>query len=166
MQVQGVTGTATAQGLQGYIELQSFDFSAARKMSTKPGVASDREGGKPVISEITVTKFVDQTTPVFFGKATVGQTEAQPVTIKFVNTGANLSEYLTVTLTGVMVSGQKIVEAAPVLTEDGNIAQEKPTEELTLNFTKIEFKATPYDANHKAGAPVSHGYDLVAAQAA
>ncbi len=166
MQIQGIDGNVTAEGLEKFIELESFDFQVKRKMNTQPGAVSDREGSKPSLSEVTVTKRVDKTTPLLFGEATVGATKPQ-VVIKFVNTGASLQEYLVVTLSNVLVSGYEIADSVPTVGEDGSVPQKsKPFEKITLNFDKIEVKYTPYDSQHKAGSPIPAGYDLKTAKAA
>lgn len=165
MQIQGIDGNVTAQGLEKYIELESFDFQVKRKMNTQPGATSDREGSKPSLSEITVTKRVDKTTPLLFSEATVGATKPQAV-IKFVNTGSSLQEYLVVTLSNVLVSGYELSDNVPGINEDGTTPQKaKPFETITLNFDKIEVKYTPYDEKNKAGSPIPAGYDLKTAKA-
>ena len=167
LKIPGVQGSVSAQGFVGCIELDSFQSSVARKVSTKAGSASDREGTKPTVSGITITKYADATTPILFGKATTGTAEAQPVTISFVNTGAQLTTYLTATLTNAMISNHQLLVNLPTLAEDGKtVEQKKPYETFTLDFTKIEWKGTPFDATHRAGNPVSAGYNLETAQAA
>lgn len=165
MQIQGIDGNVTAQGLEKCIEIESFDFSVKRRMNTQPGAVSDREGSKPSLSEVTVTKRVDNTSPLLFSEATVGGTKSQ-VLIKFVNTGTNLQEYLVVTLSNVLVSGYELCDRLPAHNMDGTLPQkEKPFETITFNFDKIEVKYTPYDQKHKAGSPIPAGYDLKTAKA-
>jgi len=159
-----LNGNVSAQGLQDFIEIESIDFSAVRKMNTHPGNTSDREGTKPAISEIVVTKRADKTTPILFQEATTG-TALASAEIKFVNTGKDLSEYLTVTLSNVIISRYQLTDK--VLVTEGESAQkDKPIETIALNFDKVEVKYTPYDESHNAQSPVSAGYDLKTAQAA
>jgi len=159
-----LSGNVSAKGLQDFIELESFDFSAVRKMNTHPGVTADREGTKPSISEVVVTKRVDQTTPILFQEATTG-TALASAEIKFVNTGKDLAEYLTVTLSNVIISRYELTDAH-LAGDKGDTQKEKPVEKIALNFDKVEVKFTPYDESHNAGSPVSAGYDLKTAAAA
>lgn len=55
-------------------------------------------------------------------------------------------------LSDCMISGYRV-------NSDG----ERPVEEITLSFTKIEQKYTPYDDDHKASSPISNGYDVAKA---
>lgn len=160
LQVPGMQGNVTAKGLEGFIELESFDLSVVRNMLTKTGAISDREGTKAVVSEVTFTKRTDKTSPLFFVEAATGTAKPQ-VVIKFVNTGANLNEYLMVTLTNVIVSSYKISDETTTAAESSTPAQySKPVEQITLNFTKVELKYTPYDDQHNAGSPVASSYDI------
>lgn len=162
MQIQGIDGNVTAEGLQNFIELESIDFSVKRRMHTQPGSIYDREGSRPTLSEITVKKRSDKTTPLLFGEATVGVAKSQ-VIIKFVNTGSALSEYMQLTLSNVLVSGFELYDEKSF--DETAFLKQKPIETITLNFDKIEVKYTPYDEKHKAGSPIPAGYDLKTAKA-
>jgi len=165
MQIPGIQGNVTAEGLSGFIELESFDFNLARKMNTVPGAVTDREGSKPSISEIVITKRADKTTPLLFSEAATGTAKPQ-MTIKFVNTSSTLSTYLEFTLSNVMVSRYEISDNVPLPNEEGQVPHKrKPLETIAFNFTKIEVKYTPYDDQHKAGSPIPAGYDLETAKA-
>jgi type VI protein secretion system component Hcp len=88
------------------------------------------------------------------------------VEIKFVNTGADLSEYHNIVLSDVMISGYDFAHAPVIANEDGTLPEEpKPMEKIAFNFRKIETKHTPYDKDNKAGSPSATGYDLETAQA-
>tara|TARA_Y100001001_G_scaffold162855_1_gene190468 strand:+ start:856 stop:1359 length:504 start_codon:yes stop_codon:yes gene_type:complete len=160
-----LNGNVSAKGLQDFIEIHAFDFSVVRKMNTHPGVTADREGTKPSISEVVVTKRVDQTTPILFQEATTGSALAS-AEIKFVNTGKDLSEYLTITLSNVILSRYELMDEVILGETENNTHKDKPIEKIALNFDKIEVKFTPYDESHSAQSPVSAGYDLKTAAAA
>ena len=166
MKIDGIDGNVTAKGLEKTIELKSANFSVKRNMNTKPGATADREGTKPSVSEMVITKEVDSASPRLFGDATVGTT-IPTVTISFVNTGKDLAEYHSVILKDVLVSGYELThnDAASSASE-GEPTNAKPTERVSFNYTNIEVKNTPYSKDHKAGSPVSVGYNLETAQAA
>ncbi|MCK4870429.1 MAG: type VI secretion system tube protein Hcp [Gammaproteobacteria bacterium] len=166
MKIQGIDGNVTAKGLEKWIEIESCDFGVKRKMNTQPGSVTNREGTKPSISEFTISKRVDTTSPSLFKEAAVGST-IPSVQLKFVNTGSDLNEYHLITLTDVLISGYDFNHTAVHPGADGALPQEtKPLENVTFNFRKIETKHTPYDKNNKAGSPRATGYDLETAQAA
>jgi type VI secretion system secreted protein Hcp len=162
MKIDGLDGNVTAKGLEKTIEVISANFSVKRNMTSKPGAVMDREGTKPALSEFTVTKEVDSTSPKLFGNATVG-TVIPSVTISFVNTGKDLSEYHSIIMKNVLVSGYELVHDAAHSVDVNNT---KPMERISFNYTNIEVKNTPHSKDHKAGSPVAVGYNLGTAQAA
>ncbi len=164
MKINGMNGNVSANGLQDNIELSTVHFSVHRKMNTKPGAISDRQGTKPSLSEVTVTKEVDKASPLLFKDATVG-TPIPTVEIQFVNSGKDTNVYHTVTLSNVLISGYELHhnDAQTTGEESANI---KPKEKITFNYTKLEVKNTPYDHSNKAQSPVASGYNLETAQPA
>lgn len=169
MKIDGIDGNVTAKGLEKTIGIKTANFSVKRNMNTKPGAVADREGTKPSVSEMVVTKEVDAASPHLFGDATVGTT-IPTVTISFVNTGKDLAEYHSVILKDVLVSGYELIhhQTEQHTSEEGakEASNQKPLERVSFNYANIEVKNTPYSKDHKAGSPVSVGYNLETAQAA
>lgn len=167
MKMAGLDGGITAKGLENTIALSSVNFSIQRKMNTQPGSVADREGTRPSLSEIVVTKEVDKTSPLLIGHVTVGQV-IPTVELRFAHSGKDTNIYQVVTLTNVMVSGLAFNYAGTGINPDGSPTADdkvKPTEDISLNYTQIEVKNTPYDSSGKAGSPVAAGYNLETAQA-
>lgn len=151
MQFDGINGNVTATGHEKWIELGSVGFGVGRGIvGTSPGKQSNREASTPSFSELTLTKDVDETSPLLFSEACIGK--AKKVTIHFCETGdTQIQTYLEYVLTEVLVSGYSV---------SGSGGMGHPTESLSFNFTKIEIKYTPYKDDHTAGSPVPAGYDL------
>ncbi len=147
-----VKGDATATGWVGWIELNSFQFGVGRGISSPTGGSADRESSAPSLSEITVTKDQDTSTGPLLTEALQG--EGVTVIIDFVKTSSGqLTKYMEYTLTNTMISGWS--------TSSGG---DRPSESISLNFTKIQVDPTTIDA---AGAisnanPVT--YDIGLAQ--
>jgi type VI secretion system secreted protein Hcp len=161
MKIDGLDGNVTAKGLEKTIEVISTNFSVKRNMTTKPGAVMDREGTKPSVSDISITKEVDKTSPKLFGYATVG-TVIPSVTISWMNTGKDLSEFHSISMKDVLVSGYELIHDAT--NPDGTVS--KPVEKISFNCTQLEVKNTPHSEDHKAASPVAIGYNLKTAQAA
>jgi type VI secretion system secreted protein Hcp len=146
-------GDANAKGHEGdkgWIDIDSIQFGSNRNIATPVGASSKREASAPSISEIVITKRMDSTSPLLFQESLVGK--GGKVEIHLVRTGSDkLETYLEITLTNTLVSGFSVSSGG-----------DRPTESITLNFTKIEFKYTPFDDTHTAGTPTSSSYDLAA----
>ena len=145
-----IKGNVTAVGHEKWIDVHSFQFGVGRAISTGVGKGKDREASTPSISEITLTKEMDESSPHLFQEATVGK--ASKVTIDFCTTGADKIEtYLQYILENCMVSGYSISSGG-----------DRPSESLSLSFTKITTNYWVYDEKGKQATKVPVGYDLEA----
>jgi type VI secretion system secreted protein Hcp len=148
----GESKAAGHLGSGGWIEIGSVQLGVGRGISTPVGSSSKREASAPSVSEVTITKLTDSTSPLFFQEALIGK--ATTAKIDLVETGADqLNTFLEITLTNAMISGYSASSGGA-----------RPSESISINFTKIEYKYTPYDDQHKAGTPVPVTYDLTTAQ--
>ena len=152
MQYDGVDGDVTESGHTKWIEVNSFLWGVGRGISSPVGGSEDREASAPSISEVTVTKDNDVSSVKLVNEALQG--EGKTVKFDFCRTEkSKLQVYLQLTLTNTMVSGFS--------TSSGG---DRPSESLSLNFTKVEYKVTPMGAEGKAGNAASVTYDLGLAQ--
>ncbi len=159
--IEGIPGEVTAKGHEAWIELTSITFNVNRIISTEPGRISSREGTRPSISTLTLTKKLDKSSPLLFSEACVGKAKSQ-IEIHICQTGDSLSEYLAITLSNVIVSSYRIyAEDEDVIGEnDKNKATPHPCEKIDFSFDKIELRYTPYDNNNQPQSPITSGYDL------
>lgn len=148
--IKGESEAEGHKGSDGWIEINSLQFGAGRGISTPVGTSSKREASAPSISEVTVTKSMDSTSTALFNEACVGT--AQDCEIHLVETGADkLETFLEVKLTNAMISGYSASSGG-----------DRPSESLSINFTKVELRYIPFNDDHTAGTPVTAGYDLTA----
>ena len=160
MKFPGIEGDVTSSGFEKTVQLLSFDFSVARKLNTQPGRVSEREGSKPVISEITLTKRLCKTSPLLFGKSTKGLS-AKQVEIDFVKTDKTPTKYLSYTLDNVMVSSHS-VSYQERKDADGKV-ESVPVETFKLNFTAVEMSFIPSGSDGKPQSQISDRYDIATA---
>jgi type VI secretion system secreted protein Hcp len=149
-----ISGDVTEKGFTGDIELNSFQWGVSRTIGNPTPGSTDRPSSSPSVLEITITKMMDKTSPLLLQALLQGQSTSE-VDIFFVHLGAALGKpgqnvtYAEYVLSNVLVSSDTVSSGG-----------ERPTESLTLNFTKVQFK---YSGN---GAPVTTVYDLTQTQAA
>jgi type VI secretion system secreted protein Hcp len=141
-------GAVTTDGFKDWIELNSFQWGVGRGISSPTGGAEARESSNPSISEVTVTKLMDKSSPSLLTDAMAGELNST-VTIKLTTTTANkVTDFLSYELTNTGVSGYSVSSGG-----------DQPTESLSLNFTKILVSYTGMDPETK-GTPLKVGYDL------
>lgn len=126
MSYQDIEGDVTASGYEHQIELSSFQWGVGRGIST--GAAGGREVAAPKLSEITITKSLDSSSPKLLQASLNG--EGKTVTINFVKFANGIaSTYLQIKLTSTLVSSFSMSSGG-----------DSPTESLSLNFNRIEVK--------------------------
>ena len=144
---KSIKGEVTAEGFETEIELGSLQFGVGRGIGSPTGAAANREASIPSVSEITVTKQQDESSLKLFEQALAG--EDKTVIISFVSGSVKkLGAYCTITLSDTMISGYSLSSGG-----------DRPTESLSLNFTKIEYKFDSTDAEGTA-TPANTTYDI------
>ena len=147
-----IKGLVTAEGHTDWIELSSFQWGVGRGISSPTGASADRESSAPSVSEITTTKSMDKSSIHLLNEALQG--EGVVVLIDFCKTDkGTLEVYAQYTLADCMISGYS--------TSSGG---DKPTESLSLNFTKVEFKYVPQSDTGGTGDPETVIYDMALAK--
>ncbi len=148
MKYGSIKGAVTTEGFKDWIELHSFQWGTGRGIASAARSATSREHSEPSLSEITVTKRMDVSSPKLFLDSVAGELNNK-VTIKFTTTTKNKVEtFLTYELENTGLSGYSISSGGDM-----------PTESLTLNYTKISNTFIGTDPATQ-GTPETVGYDL------
>jgi len=154
MQYKGIDGDATQSGFQNWVRLESFQFGVGRGINTQTGAALNREASEPSISEVTVTKLLDKASgPIMQNVCT--EKKGQDCKIAFVTSGDPGEKYLEYTLTNTLISGLSISSGG-----------DRPTESLSLNFTKVEVNVIPLKTDNTGEGPFKFTYDIAEAKKA
>lgn len=121
-----IQGDVTDKAYQNAIELTSFQFGVARQVTGATGSGSTSE---PTVSEITITKPMDSSSPALLQQAFGGT--PQTAEIYFVTASGTGTEvvYAEYKLTNAIVTGYSVSSGG-----------DRPTESLSLAFSKIQFE--------------------------
>ncbi|MBU6419096.1 MAG: type VI secretion system tube protein Hcp [Proteobacteria bacterium] len=144
-----VDGDVTTTGFEKQIEVHSFQWGVGRGIGSPTGASGNREASTPSVSEVTVSKSLDNASGGLLKEALSSGGKAKLV-ISFVRTdGTGADTFLEITLTDTMISGYSMSSGG-----------DKPSESLSFNFTKIEVKFTPMKEDGTKGSPFPVTYDL------
>jgi len=144
-----IDGNVTEKGHEKWLDLQSLQFGIGRAISTPTGSTGNREASLPSVSEISVTRTMDGAS-AFLMQAVLGKSKGEIAKIDLVETGASDNEvYAKYELTNCLISGYSVSSGG-----------DRPSESITLNFTKVEFSVTPRGADNEAGQPIKAIYDI------
>jgi len=148
----GIPGDVTAAGHEKWIEVNSFQFGVGRGITSAASSSADREASAPSVSEIVVTKVLDAASTNLFRASLFG--EGKTVKIDFCKTDKDkLEPYLQIELTDTLVSGLSLSSGG-----------DRPTESVSLNFTKITYNNIGMGAANVTGNPDRAEWDLALAK--
>jgi type VI secretion system secreted protein Hcp len=155
MNYDTIPGDATAESHTKWITLSSCQWGIGRGISTPVGSAENREASSCSVSEVTVTKEMDSASGKLWQEL-VKNTDGKDVQIDFTSTaGGGDNTFMYIKLTNTLVSGMSLSSGG-----------DRPTESVSLNFTKIE---TKYMEQALDGTEASGGsaitYDLALSKA-
>jgi type VI secretion system secreted protein Hcp len=144
-----IKGDATQQKHEGWIAVNSFQWGVGRGISSAVGNSKNREASEPSVSEITITKVLDQASPLLCQEDLITK-KGVPVVIDFVRTGDKGDDvFLKFTLTNTLVSGYSMSSGG-----------DRPSESITLNFTKFEYSYTGMKEDGTPDTPNKVTYDM------
>lgn len=148
----GIPGDVTTAGHEKWIEVSSIQFGVGRGMTSATSGSGDREGSTPSVSEIVVTKTTDGASGNLL-RASLGMgpgSEGKTVKVDFCKTDTSQPEpYLQLELTNTLVSGYS-----------SSSGGDRPSESISLNFTKIAYNNIGMGAANDTGNPDRVEYDL------
>lgn len=153
-QIDQINGDATHETHKQWMDIQSMHWNVSRNVNTLAGAAANREASEPAVSEVTLTKVSDSSSTKLFQEACTGR-QGREATIHMVTTGSPGEVYIEYKLHNALVASYTVSSTG-----------DRPVEQVTLNFTKMEVKYTPYDENNTPKSPMIASYDLSTARAA
>jgi len=152
MKIEGIDGEVIEAEHVGWIEVDSFQFGVGRAIGP-PDAGGVRVTSSPSVSDISVTTTMSKASPLIFTEAVLGD-KGVLVEIDFTKTaGGKQVVFSHYVLTGTLIS-QYSVSAS------GDKAAPPPSESISLNFLKIEWTFTPFDAGGTPGTPIPASFDL------
>lgn len=150
-----IKGNVTSAQHKDWIEINELDFQLNRHINTMPGQVFDRESSQPSISEISLSKQMDNSSALLFQQACTAKAIPE-IKIDLCQTNHTNNAYTQFTLSNVMVSSYHLANKK-------TLKEQRPIEIIKLSFDRIEFRYTPYNKNNEAQSPLSTGYDLKSA---
>ena len=141
LKLDGVDGESQDVNHKDWIDVFSYSEGVSLPLSVG-SFTGGLEAGKVKFSDLTVLTAADQTTPILFQDSISG-TEIKYAVLEVVEPNG---EYLDYKLSDVLITS---------VSDKGNAGDSAPLEQVSLNFTKIEWDYTPLNADGSPGTPVS-----------
>lgn len=151
LKIDGVDGESLDDKHKGEIEIESFSWGETNSGSHASG--SGGGAGKVQMQDFHFVKKYDKSSPVLALKCAGGD-HIKKAVLTARKAGTKQQEYLIVTMSDLLISSYQVGGSA-----QGDII---PTDQISLNFAKIEGEYKPQDAKGELGASVKWGWDLKA----
>jgi type VI secretion system secreted protein Hcp len=147
---QPLPGESTVAGHLNESDVLAYSWGVSNSGSTQSG--SGGGSGKANIQDLSFTKFVDGISPSLFVACASGQ-HFDNVVLKGARRGPGntLQEQLTMKLTNVIVSS---------IAMGGPAGGARQTENITLNFARVELTVRKMNPDGTLGAPVTSSWNV------
>lgn len=146
LQIEGVEGESADQEFPRSIEIESWSWGVSNQ-----AVAGGGGTGRATFQDFQITKRLDKSSPKLMLACASGK-HYPTVIITMRKAGDPPQKYYKITMQDCIVSSFQT---------SGQNSDSRPAESLSLNYTKISFEYTPYDATGRPLDPVIFGWDLV-----
>lgn len=149
LKLGAIKGDSTVKGHEDWITCDSLQFGVGRSISASGGGKS-RETSNPSFSEVTITKSTDKSSADLFFQAMGGKSQGK-AEIHFIQTSEGKSQvFLKLEL-----------EEALVSSYSASSGGDRPSESISLNFTKITYQYDDFSGDKVTTGDVKK-WDLMA----
>ncbi len=149
LKLEGVKGESQDTKHKEEIDIVSFSYGVQQTGAFGSGGGGG--AGKASFTDLSVSKFADKASPILMRMCATGEhIKSAVLTVR--KAGKEQQEYYVIKLTDLLVSG----------VSNAGAGHENPSEELHLNYSKIEFNYKAQKADGTLDGSVDFKYDVKA----
>ncbi len=150
LKIEGIEGESTDSKHKGEIEVLSWSWGETNSGSHSMGRGGG--AGKVSMQDFNFVMSANKATPKLMLACAIG-THIPSAKLTARKAGGEQQEYLTITFSDLLVSSYQT---------GGSQGDIIPTDQVALNFAKIEYEYKPQKPDGTMDAPIKVGYDLKA----
>jgi len=151
LKMDGIPAESTDDKHKGEIEVESFSWGEIQSGTSTHGGGAG--AGKVQAQDFHFVKKLDKASPVLFINCATGQHVPKAI-LTARKAGGGQQEYLKITMDHVLVSSYQVSGSG-----EGGIV---PTDQVSLNFSKLEISYKEQKPDGSLGAEVKQTYDFSA----
>jgi type VI secretion system secreted protein Hcp len=144
-----IDGETTQKTHEKWIEVNSFQFGVGRGISSGVGGGSKREASAPSVSEITLTKTFDISSPLLLKEAVGGKAVTAKIEMTQTDNSGKHVSFQKYILTETLISGYSVSSGG-----------DRPSESISLNFTKFDSEYLNIDSKFASKTTGHVIYDI------
>lgn len=155
IRIDGITGESRDLAHQDWIEATAFNLAATQHVSRTASTSGGATVGRVYLSDFSIVKRVDSSTPKIFQACCAGQ-HLNKVTLSLFRAGCEKQKYMEITFEEVIISG----------VESGNLFDIKPSRfpEEVVRFDYAKVKMIYSQQSRESGlliGQLSAGWDQI-----
>ncbi|MBL1293288.1 MAG: type VI secretion system tube protein Hcp [Thiotrichales bacterium] len=147
----GITGQVNDSEHKGWMRVHELAWEAGREITSNTSTRGDRESSNARIGDLVMTRLMDKATPKIFLEACCGKGKDVEIHLTKSGKGSGAEIYMAYVLKNCLIS-HYAMSCTPK-------HKNRPTERITISFTELEVKYTPYDDEGMAQGPLVVGFD-------
>lgn len=152
LKLTDVKGEAQDKTHPGEIDVLAWSWGMTQSGTMHAGGGGG--GGKVSIQDLSVTKWIDKSSPVLMDYCSTGKQFKEALLTVRKAGGAEPLEYLKITMGDVIVTS---------LSTGGSGGEDRLTENVSLNFSTVKTVYQPQKPDgSKDGGPINYGWDIAA----
>ncbi len=148
LKIDGIDGESTDAKHKNWIELESFSWGETQ--TSGPGGGGGKGAGKVQMQDFHLVTRVNKASPKLFLACANGQ-HMKMATLVARKAGKDQQEYLIYKMTDVLVSSYQV---------GGSHGEQAPMDQISFNFSRIEFEYRPQKGDGSLDAPIHAGWDV------
>ena len=149
MKAGDLKGSVDTEQYRAWILIDSFNFGAEAPVDPATASGANRQGTHASVTEINLTKQLDPTS-VYLWMLTLTSKHLKQVDLAMTRADHDNSEYLHIRLWDVRITKWQM----------GANSHDRPSETLSVNFTKVELKETEQSVTGANATVFAATFDL------
>jgi type VI secretion system secreted protein Hcp len=148
LNIEGVKGESRDKAHKEEIDILAWSWGISQTGTMHMGGGGGT--GKANVQDISVTKYVDKSSPEMISSLTTGK-HFPKATLTCRKAGGKPVEYLIIEMDKVLITS---------MSTGGSGGEDQQTENVTFNFEKFVYKYTPQKEDGSKGATIEKGYHI------
>lgn len=157
LRIDGLSGESADANHKGWIDILDLTWGVRRRITSSASTQGDRESANAEITDLTLTRFVDASTPSLFLEACCGKGKEMQIDLTKTGSGAGSDVFMTYVLRNALISKYHVEYMT--MRSSKVVGNPRPIELVTISFVGMETRYTPYDDDGIAVAPIAVGFD-------
>ncbi len=148
MHIEGIQGETSDLNHKGWIDIENLEWGSKRQITSNTSTQGDRESSNATITDLTLIKLMDKTTPYLFIETCCGRGKTIKIVLTKTGAGNGADVFMEYTLNNALFSQMNT-------THNGL----RPIEELKISFTSMVVKYITYDEDGNSKTPEVVGFN-------